>query len=253
MPLVIHSPDAKHLGGFHLGFWWIMLLKTFVCKSFWGHLFLFLLGSYLRMELLGQMVNLSPKLSFLTFKKLPNCLAKRFHCLTFSDLILQVKLYIVCFHWSSERQCHLPRSHRFEVSNLRPEPRSVVPEAHGFNHWVVLEPLAFVFSRKYENDSLVVLICVSVGLKAPRVFAVLLGPYYWQGVAGGRWRSLDNLFIPTCNFFPWPHEPASLETTKYSWNCQGFCSSLRMCRAFFRETLKKTLKKKLSDSYAAWF
>lgn len=71
------------------------------------------------------------------------------------------------------------------MSNLRPEPRSVVPEAHGFNHWVVLEPLAFVFSRKYENDSLVVLICVSVGLKAPRVFAVLLGPYYWRGVERG--------------------------------------------------------------------
>ena len=56
------------------------------------------------------------------------------------------------------------------MSDLRPELRSVVPKAHGFNHWVVLEPLAFVFSRKYENDSLVVLLCVSVGLKAPRVF-----------------------------------------------------------------------------------
>lgn len=153
---------------------------------------------------------------------------------------LQVKLYIVCFHWSSERLCHLSRSHRFEVSHLRLEPRSVVPEAHGFSHWVVLEPLAFVLSRKYENDSLVVLICDSVSL------TVLLGPYYWG-------ESLNNLFIPTCNFFPWPHEPASLEMTKHSWTCQGFCSSLRMRRAFFRETLKKTLKRKLSDSSAAWF
>ena len=95
------------------------------------------------------------------------------------------------------------------MSDLRLEPRSVAPEAHGFSHWVVLETLAVVLSRKYENDSLVVLICDSVSRKTPHVSAVLLGPYYWG-------ESLNNLFIPTCNFFPWPHEPASLEMTKHS-------------------------------------
>lgn len=102
-----------------------------------------------------------------------------------------------------------------------------------------------------ENMKMIHLWFCSVSLWAlrPLVFFCPLAPL----LLGGRERSLNNLFISTCNFFPWPHEPASLETTKHSWNCQGFCSSLRMCRAFFRETLKKTLKKKLSDSSAAWF
>lgn len=74
-----------------------------------------------------------------------------------------------------------------------------------------------------------------LGLEGPAASASLLGP--------GHWGDPHKLFIPSCNLFPQPHEPASIETTQHLLSCQGFCSSLRMCRVFFMGTLFTVPKK----------
>lgn len=42
-----------------MGIPWIKLPETFLCKSFCGHMFLFLLGKYFRVKLLDHRVGLT--------------------------------------------------------------------------------------------------------------------------------------------------------------------------------------------------
>lgn len=185
--------------------------------------FSFLLGTYIGMEFLGHMVNLcfaSKKLSSF-FPKWLHHLGTSLHLGTWlvphflDEDIETLRGYIVCQDLTG---------FKFQTWESNPD-------------WLSLQPillttrrsclLLLFFPRKWEP--LMVLICVSLVLKNPGISAGLLGSLYWG--------SLGKLNTPSCNSFPWPHKPACLETTKHLLRCQGFCSSLRMCRVFFTETV----------------